>query len=87
MDNKVDIQAMEEGCSLLKEASNILLDLNKDIFRLKDYLSKDYLMLKDLTVEENIDLCASNVQSTSSCLDDYIEDLLVAIRQSDNGGE
>ena len=87
MDNKVDIQAMEEGCSLLKEASNILLDLNKDIFRLKDYLSKDYLMLKDLTVEENIDLCASNIQSTSGCLDDYIEDLLVAIRQSDNGGE
>ncbi len=85
MDNKIDIQAIEEGCSLLKDASNILLDLNKDIFRLKDYLSKDYLMLKDLTVEENIDLCASNIQSTNSCLDDYIEDLLVAIRQFDGG--
>ena len=85
MDNKIDIQAIEEGCSLLKDASNILLELNKDIFRLKDYLSKDYLMLKDLTVEENIDLCASNIQSTNSCLDDYIEDLLVAIRQSDGG--
>ena len=85
MDNKIDIQAIEEGCSLLKDASNILLDINKDIFRLKDYLSKDYLMLKDLTVEENIDLCASNIQSTNSCLDDYIEDLLVAIRQLDGG--
>ena len=87
MDNKVDIQTIEEGCNLLKEASNILLDLNKDIFRLKDYLSKEYLMLKDLTVEENIELCASNLQSTNSCLDDYIEDLLVAIKQINNGGE
>lgn len=87
MDNKVDIQAMEEGCSLLKEASAILLDLNKDIFLLKDYCSKDSLMLKDLNVENNIDLCASHLQSTSGCLDDYIEDLLVALRQLGDGGE
>ena len=87
MDNKIDIQAIEEGCSLLKDASNILLDINKDIFRLKDYLSKDYLMLKDLNVEDNIDLCASHIQSTGSCLDDYIEDLLTAIRQLSDGGE
>ena len=86
MDKEIDIQALEEGCSLLKEASLILLNLNKDIFRLKDYLSKDYLMLKDLCVEDNIDLCASCIQNTGSCLDDYIEDLLVAIRQC-SGGE
>ena len=87
MNEKIDIQTIEEGCNLLKEASNILIDLNKDIFRLKDYLAKDYLMLKDLSVEDNIEFCASHLQSTSSCLDDYIEDLLSAIRQFDNGGE
>ena len=87
MDNKIDIQTIEEGCNLLKEASNILIDLNKDVFRLKDYLSKDYLLLKDLDVEDNIEFCASHLQNTSSCLDDYIEDLLSAVRQFDNGGE
>ena len=85
--DKLDMQKIEEGCSMLKEASNILLALNKDIFKLKDYCSKDYLMLKDLNVEDNIDLCASHIQSTGSCLDDYIEDFLTAIRQLGDGGE
>ena len=87
MNKEIDIQTIEEGCSLLKEASNILVDLDKDVFRMRDYLSKDCLLLKDLSLEENIELCRGHLQNTSSCLDDYIEDLLVAIKQTSDGGE
>ena len=84
MDKEIDIQTIEKGVNLLKEASLILNNLNNDIFRLRDYLSKDYLLLKDLSAEDNVEVCAVSLQNTSNTLDDYIEDILVILKQISN---
>ncbi len=80
--NKINVELIEEGCNLLREASAILNDLSTNMFKVKEYCSRGYLMLKELSVEDNIEICKDSLENASTCLDDYVEDLQMLIKEN-----
>lgn len=82
MDNKIDIYSIEKGCELLKEASERLSQISTKLMFVKDYYSKENLMIQDATIEDSISNCNNVLQNTINCIEDYVEDVEVAVKQA-----
>ena len=82
MEKDINMELIEEGCSLLREASAILSDLSSNMFKIKECCSRDYLMLKELSVEDNVEVCRDSLENASTCLDDYVEDLQLLVKEN-----